>query len=260
MHTQMTLATNQHTLLEVKKLGVTFTDEKGSLQAINEISFSVKREQFICVVGPSGSGKSTLIRVLAGLLPPTTGEAYLDGTPIKQPRRGVGIVFQKANLMPWRTVLRNITLPLEIIHVPEHEANSRAMDLIDLVGLSGFEDWLPHDLSGGMLQRVAIARSLVQDPELLLLDEPFGALDALTREKMGTELLRIWRARKKTVIMITHDISEAVFLADRVLAISPQPGNLRLDLDVNIKRPRQEGDRFSPGFVALTHQLRKAIE
>jgi NitT/TauT family transport system ATP-binding protein len=256
----MTLATNQFTILEVKKLGVTFTDEKGSLQAINEINFSVKREQFICVVGPSGSGKSTLIRVLAGLLPPTIGEVYLDGTPIKQPRRGVGIVFQKANLMPWRTVLRNITLPLEIIHVPEQEANSRAMDLIDLVGLSGFEDWLPQDLSGGMLQRVAIARSLVQDPELLLLDEPFGALDALTREKMGTELLRIWRARKKTVIMITHDISEAVFLADRVLAISPQPGNLRLDLDVNIKRPRQEGDRFSPGFVALTHQLRTAIE
>ena len=256
----MTLAANQFTLLEVKKLGVTYTDEKGSLQAINEISFSVKREQFICVVGPSGSGKSTLIRVLAGLLPQTTGEVYLDGTPINQPRRGVGIVFQKANLMPWRTVLRNITLPLEILHIPEQEANSRAMDLIDLVGLSGFEDWLPQDLSGGMLQRVAIARSLVQDPELLLLDEPFGALDALTREKMGAELLRIWRARKKTVIMITHDISEAVFLADRVLAISPQPGNLRLDLEVNIERPRQEGDRFSPGFVALTHQLRKAIE
>ncbi len=250
---------NNHPLLEVKDLGVTFTDEKGSLQALNQINFSVDREQFICVVGPSGSGKSTLIRVLAGLLAPTSGEVVLDGIPINEPRQGVGIVFQKANLMPWRSVLRNITLPLEINHVPQNEANERASELIELVGLTGFEDWLPHDLSGGMLQRVAIARSLIQDPDLLLLDEPFGALDALTREKMGAELLRIWRVRKKTVIMITHDISEAVFLADRVLAISPQPGNLRLDLEINLERPRQEDDRFSPEFVVYTQLLRDAI-
>jgi len=132
--------------------------------------------------------------------------------------------------------------------------------LVELVGLEGFEDWLPHDLSGGMLQRVAIARSLIHDPELLLLDEPFGALDALTREKMGTELLRIWRARKKTVIMITHDISEAVFLADRVLAISPQPGILRLDLEIGLTRPRLDEDRFTTQFVGYTQQLRNAIE
>lgn len=251
---------NNHPLLEVKNLGVTFTDEKGSLQALNQINFSVDREQFICVVGPSGSGKSTLIRVLAGLLTPTAGDVILDGTPINEPRQGVGIVFQKANLMPWRSVLRNITLPLEISHIPQTEANEKAAELIELVGLTGFEDWLPHDLSGGMLQRVAIARSLIQDPDLLLLDEPFGALDALTREKMGAELLRIWRVRKKTVIMITHDISEAVFLADRVLAISPQPGNLRLDLDITMERPRREDDRFSPEFVVFTQKLREAIK
>ena len=250
---------NKH-LLEVKDLGVTYTDGKGILQALNEINFSVDREQFICVVGPSGSGKSTLIRVLAGLLEPTTGEVLLDGSRVIKPRRGVGIVFQKANLMPWRSVLKNITLPLEINQVPSREAEERARELINLVGLDGFEDWLPQDLSGGMLQRVAIARSLIQNPDLLLLDEPFGALDALTREKMGAELLRIWRVTKKTVIMITHDISEAVFLADRVLAVSPQPGNIRLDLSIDLKRPRQEEDRFSTEFVNLMQQLRQAIQ
>ncbi|TFG48524.1 MAG: ABC transporter ATP-binding protein, partial [Anaerolineales bacterium] len=226
---------NNSPLLEIKNLGVTFTDNKGSLQALNQIDLTVDREQFICVVGPSGSGKSTLVRVLAGLLKPTEGEITFDGSMITEPRQGVGIVFQKANLMPWRSVLRNITLPLEIQQISAGEARERAMELIELVGLTGFEDWLPRDLSGGMLQRVAIARSLVQDPDLLLLDEPFGALDALTREKMGAELLRIWRVRKKTVIMITHDISEAVFLADRVLAISPQPGNIRLDLEIKLR-------------------------
>jgi len=253
------ISVNKSSLLEVRDLGVTFTDEKGSLQALNQINFSVDREQFVCVVGPSGSGKSTLVRVLAGLLDPTSGEVILDGRPIDKPRQGVGIVFQKANLMPWRTVLRNITLPLEINHIPQSEANERAEEMIELVGLTGFGDWLPQDLSGGMLQRVAIARSLIQDPDLLLLDEPFGALDALTREKMGAELLRVWRVRKKTVIMITHDISEAVFLADRVLAISPQPGSITLDLEIDLDRPRKEEDRFSQEFVSLTQDLRKAI-
>ncbi len=253
------ISSNEH-LLSVQDLSVTFTDEKGSLKALEQICFTIDREQFVCVVGPSGSGKSTLIRVLAGLLPPTAGQVILDGIPVREPRLGVGIVFQKANLMPWRTVLGNITLPLEIARVAAQESDQRARELIELVGLKGFEDWLPRDLSGGMMQRVAIARSLIQDPDLLLLDEPFGALDALTREKMGAELQRIWRATRKTVIMITHDISEAVFLADRVLAISPQPGRLRLDLPVPLGRPRREEDRFQSEFIAATQKLRQAIK
>lgn len=258
--TPMNSSSEPAPILQVEQLGVTFCDQKGSLRALEGFTFSVAPEQFICIVGPSGSGKSTLIRVLAGLLPPSTGRVLLYGTPLVKPRRGVGIVFQKANLMPWRTVIENITLPLEILSVPAEEAAQKAMDLVELVGLQGFEHWLPCDLSGGMLQRVAIARSLIHKPDVLLLDEPFGALDALTREKMGTELLRIWQARKKTVIMITHNISEAVFLADRVLAISPQPGRLRLDLEIDLPRPRQEEDRYSSQFISYTQRLRKAIE
>lgn len=246
-------------ILEVRDLSVTYTDEKGSLQAIEKISFSVAPEQFICIVGPSGSGKSTLLKILAGLLEPTEGKVVLNGRELDGPRQGVGVVFQKTNLMPWRTVTKNITLPLEVEGVPFPEARDRAQDLIDLVGLTGFEDWLPQDLSGGMVQRVSIARSLIHQPKVMLLDEPFGALDALTREKMASELLRIWQARKKTVMMVTHDIPEAVYLADRVLAFSPQPGNLRLDLAVGLDRPRREEDRYTRQFVDYTQALREAI-
>ncbi len=256
----MNLSPESDPMLDVKNLSVVFKDENGVLHALEDLNFRIEPEQFVCVVGPSGSGKSTLIRVLGGLLRPTSGKVFLNNQLLTEPRKGVGIVFQKANLMPWRSVLENITLPLEISGLNGDLARDQARDLTALVGLSGFENWLPGDLSGGMQQRVAIARSLIHDPGLLLLDEPFGALDALTREKMGTELLRIWRARKKTVLMITHDIGEAVFLADRVLALSPQPGKLRLNLDVELQRPRKEEDRYSPEFVGYTQQLREAIE
>lgn len=256
----MNLSPESDPMLDVKNLSVIFEDENGILHALEDLNFRIEQEQFVCVVGPSGSGKSTLIRVLGGLLRPTSGEVFLNNKLLTEPRKGVGIVFQKANLMPWRTVLENITLPLEITGLNGDLARDQASDLTALVGLSGFENWLPGDLSGGMQQRVAIARSLIHEPGLLLLDEPFGALDALTREKMGAELLRIWRARKKTVLMITHDIGEAVFLADRVLALSPQPGKLRLNLDIKLQRPRQEEDRYTPEFVGYTQQLREAIE
>jgi NitT/TauT family transport system ATP-binding protein len=168
-------------------------------------------------------------------------------------------VFQKANLMPWRTVLENITLPLELSPVLRKGASLKAQEMVELVGLQGFENSLPRDLSGGMAQRVAIARALVHDPEVLLLDEPLGALDALTRERMGNELLRIWQKRRKTVVMVTHSISEALFLADRVLVLSQRPGQLRLDLRVDLPRPRVERMRFTVQFGALTRKVRLAI-
>ncbi len=182
-----------------------------------------------------------------------------QGERVTGPRREIGLVFQQANLMPWRTVLENITLPLELQSLPAEVALSRAQELVELVGLQGFEDSLPRDLSGGMAQRVAIARALVHDPDLLLLDEPFGALDALTRERMGEELLRIWQKRRKTVVMVTHSISEALFLADRVLVLSPRPGSLRLDLCVDLPRPREEGVQYTPAFGSLASRLRLAI-
>ena len=248
------------TILQVRHLSIIFPDGNSGLQALDDISFSVIAEQFVCVLGPSGCGKTTLLRLLAGLVSPTYGEVIFADSSLTTPRHGVGMVFQKANLMPWRTVLDNILLPLEIQHVPRQEAMEKAQALVELVGLAGFEDSLPRDLSGGMAQRVAIARALIHEPDLLLLDEPFGSLDALTRERMGSELTRIWQARRKTVIMVTHSISESLFLADRVLVLSPRPGRLCLDLTVDLPRPRVEEIRYTPGFSALARQVRLAIE
>ncbi|HNT23547.1 MAG TPA: ABC transporter ATP-binding protein [Anaerolineales bacterium] len=246
--------------LVINHLSAVFPTEDGGLHALTDISFQVQAEQFVCVLGPSGSGKTTLLRCLAGLLSPTQGEILLNGEPLTGPRQGVGLVFQKANLMPWRSVLENILLPLEIQGLEKEAALDKARQMVELVGLQGFEASLPRDLSGGMAQRVAIARALVQDPGLLLLDEPFGSLDALTRERMGDELLRIWQARRKTVLMVTHSISESLFLADRVLVLSPRPGRLRLDLAVNLPRPRLAEMRYSPAFADLARQVRAAIE
>jgi len=246
-------------ILVIDQLSAVFENGNGGLQALEQVSFSVCPQEFVCVLGPSGSGKSTLLRILAGLLQPTSGDVVYRGTVMIGPRRGIGFVFQRANLMPWRSVLENITLPLELLGLPRSERLARAQELVDLVGLNGFEDSLPRDLSGGMAQRVAIARALVHDPDILLLDEPFGSLDALTRERMAVELLRIWQWRRKTVVMVTHSISEALFLADRVLVLTPRPGRLRLDLSVALPRPRDETVLYTPEFGDLARRLREAI-
>jgi NitT/TauT family transport system ATP-binding protein len=245
-----------HPVLFVRDLSAIFPDGNGGLHALGSVTFSVCPQEFVCVLGPSGSGKSTLLRILAGLLPPTSGQVTFEGH--QQPR--IGFVFQQANLMPWRTVRENITLPLELENVPEENARQKAQELIELVGLDGFETSLPRDLSGGMAQRVALARALVHDPDILLLDEPFGSLDALTRERMWTELSRIWQARQKTVIMVTHSIGEALFLADRVLVLTARPGRIKLDLPVDLPRPREDEMRYTLHFGKLARKLKEAIE
>jgi NitT/TauT family transport system ATP-binding protein len=248
------------TLLEVSQLHAAYADKRGSLRVLQNLEFSVEARQFVSVLGPSGSGKSSLLRVLAGLLEPSRGEVRLHGEPLRGPQPGVGVVFQDANLMPWRTVAENIRLPLELEGAPAGAAADRVAEMVELVGLGGFENTLPRDLSGGMAQRVAIARALVHDPEILLMDEPFGSLDAITRERMGEELLSLWNLDHKTIILVTHDISEALYLADRVLVLSARPAQLKLDLAVDLPRPRRPEMRYTAKFGKLAGQLRAAIE
>ena len=243
-------------ILTIHDLSVVFSNENGGLHALDNISFDVLPREFVCVLGPSGSGKTTLLRILAGLIKPASG-TFVFGQG-EQP--STGMVFQQANLMPWRTVIENIKLPLEVKNIDTAAAQVKAQEMIELVELQGFEDSLPRDLSGGMAQRVAIARALVHDPDLLLLDEPFGSLDALTRERMWTELSRIWQMRQKTVIMVTHSINESLFLADRVLVLTQRPGKVKLDLTVDLPRPRNDDIRYTPHFGKLARKLRQAIE
>jgi NitT/TauT family transport system ATP-binding protein len=246
--------------LSAEHIDHTYLTPTGELPVLHDVTFRVEADSLVCLVGPSGCGKSTLLRILAGLLRPTEGRVLLDGELLNGPVRRVGIVFQKANLMPWRTVQGNLTLPLELSGVSRVERQARAAALIDLVGLSGFGHAYPAELSGGMAQRVAIARALIYRPEVLLLDEPFGALDAMTRERLGVELLRIWSAERRTVLMVTHSIAEAVFLADHVLGMSRRPGRIVLRLDVPLPRPRALSVVHSPAFGALSARVRAAIE
>src|SRR5512134_2145826 len=246
----------QPPILTIRNLSVVFPDNNGGLRALDDISFDVHPQEFVCVLGPSGSGKTTLLRILAGLISPTSGSfKFGHGEP-----PSTGMVFQQANLMPWRTVVENIKLPLEVKQIEEVDAREKAQEMIELVGLQGFEDSLPRDLSGGMAQRVAIARALIHDPDLLLLDEPFGSLDAITRERMWNELSHIWQMRQKTVVMVTHSINESLFLADRVLVLTQRPGKIKMDVAVDLPRPRNDDIRYTPHFGKLARKLRGAIE
>lgn len=249
--------------LTLSDTSYTFSDD--GTQVLSDITLSIRQGAFVALVGASGIGKSTLLRVIGGLLTATKGEVLLDGKPPDQAATPVGIVFQKDNLMPWRTAYENVRLPLELRGENGRAGAQRVLDMLELVGLADFEKNYPSQLSGGMAQRVAIARALIHEPELLLLDEPFGALDALTRERMGQELLRIWQVMPVTVFMVTHSIDEAVFLADEVLVMGSVSGNglpatITHHFPIEIPRPRQFDMRKTAAFTQHESEIRLAIK
>ncbi len=235
------------------------TLEGASIRALTDIDLTVGEGEFVCVVGPSGCGKSTLLRLIAGTLTGYSGELLLRGSPVTGPRRDIGIVFQSATLLPWRNVLQNTLLPVAVQGLDRKLHTERARNLLRMVGLEGFERKYPFELSGGMQQRVSITRALVYDPAVLLMDEPFGALDALTREQMNLDLQRIWAAARKTVFLITHSIPEAVFLGDRVIVMSPRPGRVIAQFHVNLERPRSLDVMGSAAFGELVISIRHRL-
>jgi NitT/TauT family transport system ATP-binding protein len=235
------------------------TRASDSVLALDNVALDIQRNQFVTLVGPSGCGKSTLLKIISGIIPSTEGTIQFDGKPLTKPSREIGLVFQRPVLLPWRSVIENILFPIEMLGWDVEKYREEAQRLIELVGLRGFEKALPNELSGGMQQRVSICRALVYDPKMLMMDEPFGALDAMTREDLSIELLRIWTERKKTVIFVTHSIPEAVLLADRVVIMAARPGRVLMDLPVDLPRPRSlETDRL-PEFQDLVHTIREAI-
>ncbi len=232
----------------------------GDLHALGPITMTVGAHAFVTIVGPSGCGKSTLLRVIAGLRLPTRGSVLLDDETVTGPSPRAGVMFQDANLMPWRTVRDNIALPLELAGVSQDARYGKVNDLLPVLGLTDFPTAYPGELSGGMAQRVALGRVLIQRPDVLLLDEPFGALDAMTREKVSADLLRIWAQEKQTVVMVTHDINEAVLLSDRVIVLSRRPGTVMADVSIDLPRPRKLEDIYSDAFGAYAQRVRAAID
>ena len=247
--------------LRFRDVGHTFRTRGGAdVQALSRVDLEIRRHEFVAVVGPSGCGKSTLLRLVAGLIRPTEGSVELFGRAITEPPDGVGIVFQKPTLLPWLSVLDNVLFPIRHKYGrPGDDHKAAAHDLIAMVGLEGFEDRMPEELSGGMQQRAAIARALLLDPDILLMDEPFSALDALTREEMGFELQGIWNRRPKTVLFITHSVNEAVLLSDRIFVMSARPGTIVETLDVGLPRPRSVDTTVLPEMHEMAAYLRSRL-
>ncbi|SOF01350.1 ABC-type nitrate/sulfonate/bicarbonate transport system, ATPase component [Burkholderia sp. OK233] len=246
-------------ILEVRDLDKRFESPQGECTALNGINFKTHRREFVCVIGPSGCGKSTLIRILAGLERQTSGSVLLDGKPVEGPGADRGMVFQGYTLFPWLTVKKNVMFGLKMNGHSSMHAERDALQWLDLVGLTKFANAYPHQLSGGMKQRVAIARALANRPRILLMDEPFGALDAQTRAKMQTHLLDIWRNIDVTVLFITHDLDEAIFLADRILVLKANPGEVQELIEVPVPRPRDYSQATSPEFLATKARLEALI-
>jgi len=243
-------------LIELCEVEKVYHTRDGPVRSLRPISLEIRDGEFVALVGPSGCGKSTLLKMVAGLLPATSGDIRLAGERVAGPPDGVGMVFQNPVLLAWRSVLANILLQIEIRRLPRGPYEARARELLRMTGLAGFERKFPWQLSGGMQQRASICRALVHDPRILLMDEPFGALDAMTREKMNLELQRIWLETHKTVLLITHSIPEAVFLADRVVVMTERPGAVAAIYDVALPRPRSLAAMGDPAFVALAQKIR----
>ena len=243
------------TKLKIDNVVKEYVGNKGKTIALNGVSLDIKENEFICVVGPSGCGKSTLLNIIAGLLEPTSGAVYLDGKKIEGTGVERGVVFQGYALFPWRTVLKNVMFGLEMKRMPKDQAEKIAKKYIKAVGLEGFEHAYPKELSGGMRQRVAIARAYAADPEVLLLDEPFGALDAQTRVQLQSELLNTWEHEKKTCFFITHDVDEAIILAQRVIIMSARPGRIKRIVDIDIPYPRTQATKTDPRFLELKTEI-----
>ena len=250
--------------IELDGVGLTYgaADAARRVEALCDVAFTVGEGQFVSIIGPSGCGKSTLLKIVADLLPPTSGRVAVFGgdAHAARARRAFGFVFQTPLLFPWRTALDNVALMLEVQGLGRRERRDRAREYLALVGLSGFEQHRPGELSGGMQQRVSIARALSFDPRILLMDEPFGALDAITRDRMGFELLRIWQRARKTVLFVTHSITEAVLLSDTVITFTPRPGRVRAVHPIGLPRPRTQEMRLSPEFIDYSRVLFKELE
>lgn len=244
-------------VIEIKGVAKTYRTRDGEVPSLRPIDFTIADGEFVVVVGPSGCGKTTLLKMIAGLLPPSSGEIRIEGRAVTKPHGDVGIVFQTAMLLPWRSVFRNVMMPVEVKNLPRDTYEKRAQALLKMVGLEGFEQKYPWQLSGGMQQRASICRALVHDPKIMLMDEPFGALDAMTRERMNVELQRIQRETRKTMLLITHSIPEAAFLADRILVMTERPGSIAAVYDVPLARPRSLDVLADPVFVELTQTIRR---
>lgn len=244
------------TFIELSAVAKTYPSPDGPVEAVSDISLMLNEGEFVALLGPSGCGKSTLLLMLAGLTQPTSGSIAIDGTQITKPFTDLGIVFQNAELLPWRDALANVTLQTEIRKVAKGPARQRALDLMAQVGLTGFEHRYPDELSGGMAQRVALCRALLHDPNLIVMDEPFGALDALTRDQIQLDMQKLWMTTNKTVVLVTHSIDEAVFLADRIIVFTPRPAKIAADIRVPFSRPRRASDRTTAEFTHLVKEIR----
>jgi len=241
--------------IQIQNVAKVYETRNGTVQALTPISFEVDHGEFISIVGPSGCGKSTLMLMAAGLLNSSSGQIVIGGRVVTQPQTDIGIVFQNAALVEWRTVLGNVLLQVEMRGLPTKQYLPRALELIKQVGLEGFENRYPYELSGGMQQRTALCRALVHDPPLLLMDEPFGALDALTREQIRVDLEQLWMTTQKTIIFVTHSIPEAIQLSDRVIVMGPRPGHIEQILTIDLPRPRSVRVREMPAYLAYQHEI-----